>query len=294
MQVLLAGGSGLIGTALTASLQGHGHAVRRLVRRAPRTGEVEWHPDRHAVPPSALDGVDAVVCLSGSPIPARRLVDADRRRMRSSRIDAVATLADAVAASEHHPALIASCAVGYYGDTGEATVDESAPAGSSFLAHLCRDWEAAAVPARKAGARVVSLRSGIVLSGDGGFVVRLRPLVRLGVAARIGSGRQFLPWIALDDEVSAIGFLLDSGLDGPVNLTSPHPVRNAEFVATMARLLHRPAVLAVPGFALRIALGELADEALGGQRALPARLSAAGFQFAYPRLDEALRVALDR
>lgn len=292
MRVLLAGASGLIGSALVASLRRDGHDARCLVRRAPRAGEFEWHPDRHVVPMAALDGVDAIVCLSGAPIPLRRLVDADRRRLRSSRIDAVRTLAEAGASNKQPPALVTACAVGYYGDTGDTVVDESAPPGTGFVAQMCRDWEAAAAPARDAGARVVSLRSGIVLSGEGGFVARVRPIVWLGVAGRVGSGRQFVPWISLDDEIAAIRFLLDSGLAGPVNLTAPNPVRNAEFVATMARLLHRPAMLAAPAFAVRLALGELGAEALGGQRAAPARLSDAGFAFRHSALDDALRVAL--
>ena len=293
MRVLLAGASGLIGSALSASLRGNGHEVRPLVRRVPRDpGEIEWHPERHELPVDALDGVDAVVCLSGAPLQPRPPTAAYKRQLRSSRVDTVGTLARAVAATESRPALIASSAVGYYGDKGEADVDESAPPGSDFFAQICRQWEAAADPAREAGARVVSLRSGIVLAGEGGLLKTLRPIVWLGLAGRQGSGRQFQPWIAITDEVAAIRFLLDSDVSGPVNLTAPNPARNAELMSAVAKAMHRPALLAVPDFVLRPVLGELAPGLLGGQRALPVRLTEAGFGFRYPELEPALRAAL--
>ena len=295
MTILLAGGSGLIGTELTRSLIADGHVVRRLVRRPTRRAdEIEWHPERHDVPPSALAGVGAVVCLSGVGVGDHRWTRSYKRAIRSSRLDPVTTLARTIADAdrEHRPSLVCASAIGYYGDTGDRVVDESAPSGTGFLAELCSDWEAAAEPARQAGARVVHLRTGVVLSPHGGLLARLRPIVRMGVGGRLGTGRQFVAWISLADTVAAIAYLIDSDLDGPVNLTAPNPVRNSELVADLARLLKRPAVIPVPKFALRLVVGGLAGEALGGQRALPARLSAGQFEFRYPTLHEALRAAL--
>jgi uncharacterized protein (TIGR01777 family) len=184
--------------------------------------------------------------------------------------------------------------VGCYGDTGDRIVDESAPYGDTFLAGVCRQWEAAAAPATDAGIRTVRLRTGPVLASSGDLMKRLKPVVWLGVGGRLGSGRQYIPWISLDDHVRATTFLLTAPLAGPVNLTGPEPARNADLVATMARLMHRPAVLPVPAFALRAVLGGLSDEILLGQRAIPKRLREAGFTFAQPTLESALRVALER
>jgi hypothetical protein len=293
VRVLLAGASGLIGSALTASLRGDRHEVRPLVRRPPSgPGEIEWHPERHELPVDALDGVDAVVCLSGAPLQPRPPTAGYKRQLLSSRVDTVGTLADAIAASAQRPPLIAASAVGYYGDKGEADVDESSPPGTDFFAQICRQWEAAAEPARVAGARVVSLRSGILLAREGGLLKTLRPIVWLGLAGRQGSGRQFQPWIAITDEVAAIRFVLDSDLSGPVNLTAPNPARNAELMSAIARAMHRPALLPVPEFVLRPVLRELAPGLLGGQRALPVRLTEAGFRFRYPQLEAALQATL--
>jgi uncharacterized protein len=291
VRVLLGGSSGLIGTALAASLRRDGHDVKRLVRHpAAAPDETQWHPDRRMAPP--LGDIDAVVCLNGAPIPIRRPTDALKQRLRASRVDAVATLAEAVATSDHRPPLVAASAVGYYGDTGEAIVDESAPPGTGFLAGLCQDWEAATRTAIEAGARVVALRSGVVLAREGGFVARLRPFVWLGIVGRQGSGRQYVSWVSLADEVRAIRYLLDGDVSGPVNVAGPNPSRNAELVATFARLMRRPAVVPAPSLALRLLLGEFAADVLGGQRAVPARLTAAGFQFRDTDLERTLRPIL--
>lgn len=293
MRVLIAGASGLIGTALTTSLRGDSHEVRRLVRRrAAAADEVEWHPDARQLPATALDGVDAVVCLSGVPLQPRPPTQAYKDRLHSSRIGPVGTLADAIAASDHRPAFVAASAVGYYGDKGDAPVDESAAPGTDYFAQLCVQWEAAADPARAAGARVVSLRTGIVLARDGGLVKTLRPVVRLGLAGAQGSGRQFLSWVALPDEVAAIRFLLDSDVSGPVNVVAPSPARNGELVAAIAHAMHRPAFLRVPGFALRPVLRDFADALLGGANVQPGVLTQVGFEFRYPDLDAALRAVL--
>lgn len=293
MRVLLAGGSGLIGTALAASLGRDGHEVRHLVRRpTAAVDQLEWHPAAHDLPATALTGVDAVVCLSGVPLQPRPPTRAYKDRVYTSRIGSVGTLADAIAASDHRPTLIAASAVGYYGDKGEAEVDESAPPGTDYFAQLCVKWEAAADPAREAGARVVSLRTGIVLARNGGLIKTLRPLAMLGLAGRQGSGRQFLSWVTLSDEVAAIRFLLDSDVSGPVNVTAPNPARNGELIAAIARAMHRPAFMRVPAFALRLVLREFADGLLGGARVLPGALTKAGFEFRYPELEPALRAVL--
>ena len=299
MRIVVTGSSGLIGSRLVAALTGEGHDVLRLVRRTPRTtDEHRWAPEHRQIDPALLDDVDAIVNLAGAGIGSRRWTDRYKEKILTSRVDATATiseaLARAVAAAPGRPrVLLSASAVGFYGDTGDRPVDESAPPGTDFLALVCADWEAATAPAASAGVRVVTLRSGLVL-GPGGLLGRMAPLFRLGLGGRLGSGRQFWPWIALDDEVAAIRFLLTSEISGPVNLTGPAPATNGEFTQALARLVHRPAVFAVPKVALRLALGEFATVGvLAGQRAVPARLQAAGFGFGHPDLESALRTALD-
>jgi uncharacterized protein (TIGR01777 family) len=294
--VVLTGASGQIGRALASSLRADDVGMRRLVRRAPSgPDEVRWDPGDHFLEPDVFAGAEAVVCLSGAPVDAHRWTDAYKQTLIDSRIDAVGTIAHALAAAgdDAPGTLIVASAVGYYGDTGERVVTEDAPPGDGFLADVCVQWEAAATPARDAGIRVAHLRTGLVL-GDGGLLDRLKPVVQLGVAGRIGSGRQFMPWISLRDHVRAIRFLLDGDLAGPVNLTGPEPVRNAEFMTTLGRVLHRPTLLPTPAFALKVVLGELADDVLTGQRALPAALTSAGFEFEHTDLETGLRSALHR
>jgi uncharacterized protein (TIGR01777 family) len=295
MQVVLSGASGLIGTALQASLRADGHRVITLVRRVPAgPDEARWAPERHEVDHDVLAGADAVACLSGAGVGAHRWTDSYKEVLRRSRLDSVGTLATAMADLDGGPrVLLSASAVGYYGDTGDRVVDESGPRGAGFLAELCEEWEAATRPAEDAGIRVAHLRTGLVLSGDGGLLKRLKLVVSLGVAGRLGSGRQFMPWISLADEIAAIRFVLEHDVSGPVNLTGPDPVRNAELVATLARLLHRPAIVPTPGFALRIVLGEFAQDTLTGQRAVPAKLVAAGFTYEHADLESALKWALE-
>jgi hypothetical protein len=240
-----------------------------------------------------VSGCDAVVSLSGAPVAGGRWTPARKRVLRDSRIGPTSTLVTAIAAAAAPPAvLLSGSAIGWYGDTGDREVDETAPAGDSFLAGLVTDWEAAAAPAREAGTRVVLLRSGLVLAPKGGLLGPLAPLFRLGLGGRIGPGRQYLSWIALADHVRAARFLLEHDVDGPVNLTAPAPVTNAAFTAALGRAVHRPAVFAVPAPALRAALGEVSTELLGSVRARPARLLAAGFTFQYPSIDAALAAAV--
>jgi uncharacterized protein (TIGR01777 family) len=293
MRVVLAGASGLIGSALIRSLRADGHETKVLVRRQPtEANQDSWDPTQGLVDPDFLADADAVVCLSGAGVGARRWTGSYKRVIRSSRVDSVGTLARSLAEYGGPRVLICASAVGYYGDTGDALVDEDSPPGNSFLAGVCVDWEAAADPARDVGVRVAHLRTGLVLASSGGLLGRLVPLVKLGLGAKLGNGRQFMPWISLTDEVAAIRFLLEHDLAGPVNLTGPVPVRNSELTATLGRLLHRPTVLAVPSIAARIALGEFAGEVLGGQRAVPTRLQDAGFRFTHRSVDSALRADL--
>jgi uncharacterized protein (TIGR01777 family) len=293
MRVVLAGASGLIGSALRRSLRADGHEVKVLVRRPPSSAsEDSWDPERGLVDPDFLADGDAVVCLSGAGVGDQRWTDGYKQLIRSSRVDTVGTLARSLAEYGGPRVLICASAVGFYGNSGDAVVDESAPPGHSFLADVCVQWEAAAEPARDAGVRVAHLRTGLLLAQGGGLLGRLVPLFKLGLGGKLGDGRQFQPWISMTDEIRAIRFLLEHDVAGPVNLTGPAPVRNSEFTATLGRVLHRPAVFAVPAVAARIALGEFAGEVLGGQRALPARLKDAGFTFAHRDLETALRAEL--
>lgn len=295
MQVVLAGASGLIGTALREALRADGHEVRTLVRHATSAPDTDsWDPAAGRVDPDFLAGADAVVCLSGVSVGGRRWTEPYKRQILQSRVDTVGTLARSLAEHGGPRTLICASAVGYYGDTGDRLVEEDAPAGDSFLASVCVRWEAAADPARAAGVRVVHLRTGLVLADGSDLMKRLKPLVQLGVAGRLGSGRQYMSLISLHDEIRAIRFLLAHGLSGPVNLTGPAPVTNAEFTKAVGRALHRPTVLPAPAFGVRLVLGEFAGEVLGGQRAVPAALTAAGFEFDHPDLGSQLRWALGR
>jgi uncharacterized protein (TIGR01777 family) len=299
VRVAITAASGLIGTALAADLSADGAEVVRLVRRQARSdAEIGWDPQAAdgGLDPASLSGMDAVVHLSGAPIAGGRWTKARKAVLRSSRIASTTALASAMAAADPRPGvLLCASAIGYYGQTGDRAVDESAPPGSGFLAELVRDWEAAAEPARAAGIRVASFRSGVVLAPSGGMLGRLLPPFRLGLGARVGSGRQYLSWISLTDEVSAIRFLLASGdAAGPFNLTAPEPVTNTDFTSALGRALGRPAVLALPAGLLNAALGEVAGELLGSARVLPARLQQAGFRFAHPDIATALGGLLRR
>jgi uncharacterized protein (TIGR01777 family) len=291
--IAIAGSSGLIGSALVYALRATDRRVLRIVRRAPSTSdEVFWNPDTGEFDSGALAGVDAVVNLCGVNVGAKRWSGAFKQSLRDSRIDPTEVLSLAVAEAGV-PVLVNASAVGYYGDTGNRIADETAPAGHGFLTQLCQDWEAATKLAQQDGARVVLVRTGLVLGPSAGMLGRLRPLFSLGLGARLGNGRQYMPWISLEDEVRALLFAITHDeLSGPVNLTGPAPVTNAEFTAAMGRAVNRPTPLMVPGFALRTVLGEFADEGLlGGQRAIPAALERTGFVFHHNTIGEALAFA---
>jgi uncharacterized protein (TIGR01777 family) len=294
--IAIAGSSGLIGSALTAALRAADHEVLRIVRRTPANSEeLHWNPESGEFDPDALTDVDVVVNLCGVNIGQRRWSGAFKQSLRDSRLAPTEVLAAAVA-DAGVGTLINASAVGYYGDTRDRVVDETDAAGRGFLAQLCVDWEAATLPAQYEGVRVVLARTGVVLAPSGGALRMMRPVFSVGLGARLGSGRQYMSWISLEDEVRALLFAISHPtLSGPVNLTGPAPVTNAEFTTAFGRAVNRPTPMAVPGFAVRAALGEFADEGLlTGQRAIPTALEQAGFQFHHNTIGEALDYATAR
>lgn len=283
MRVLLAGGSGFVGRALRRQWACAGVPVVRLVRRTPRAAdEVEWAPGRGRIDRRGLDGCDVLVNLAGENIAAGRWTRARKARLRASRVDTTRLLAETVAAGPWRPRVwINASAVGYYGDGGETGLTEQSPRGCGFLASLCGEWEAATLPAAAVGVRVVRLRLGAVLAAGGGMLARLRPLYRLGLGGPIGDGLGWLSWIALEDLCRVVDFAATTPrLDGAVNAVSPEPVRNRDFARALGRACGRPAVLPVPGWAVRLLLGGLGRELLlASQRVRPAVLQSRGFRF---------------
>ncbi|MFG3712170.1 TIGR01777 family oxidoreductase [Micromonospora sp. NPDC047730] len=297
MRILMAGASGFLGTRLVDRLTADGHQVTRLVRRPPRApDERQWDPAAAQLDPATVAEADAVVNLAGAGVGDRRWNDGYRQVIRSSRVDATTTLAITIAGlpdGDRPRVLLNSSAVGWYGNTGDRTVEEDAPAGEGFLADVCRVWEAATRPAEDAGVRVVRLRTGLPLHRDGGLLKPQLLPFRLGIAGRLGSGRQWLPWISLVDWLDAVVFLLArDDVAGPVNVVGPAPVTNADFTRELARQLRRPAIIPIPALALKVALGGFAHEALTSTRVLPGVLTEAGFTFRHPDLAAALNAAL--
>lgn len=293
LRVAVSGAGGLIGGAFCDFLQTGGHQVQCLVRREPLSpAEIRWDPDTGEVDAARLDGVDAVVHLAGASIAAEKWSKRRKALLRSSRVEATEGLCRALAQLSRPPGvLLAASATGYYGDRGVEVLDEDAAPGKGFLAEIAADWEKATEPARGAGIRVARLRTGIVLAAAGGALGRLLPLVRLGLAGPLGSGRQYWSWIAMEDVVGSMHFLLQHpGAKGPFNLTAPEPLTNAEFTRTLGRVLRRPAFLPAPAEAIRTVMGEMADEMLlSGQRAVPRRLVELGYRFQCPTLEQAVR-----
>jgi uncharacterized protein (TIGR01777 family) len=292
-QVLLSGASGMLGTALRETLAARNFSVLQLLRSVPvAPNQIQWSPTSTPAVPDreSLEGLTAAIHLSGANVAAHRWTAGYKREIARSRIESTRALASTLAGLRRPPQmLLVASATGIYGNRGDELIDETSPLGSGFLASVCQEWESAAQPAVEAGIRVLHLRFGVIL-GPGGALARLLPLFRFGLGGRLGSGRQFMSWISLTDALEAILFLLKSTtLAGPFNITAPNPITNAQFTSALARRLHRPAFLAVPAFALRLALGEMADEMLlMGARAYPAKLVAAGYQFTHPTLGHAL------
>jgi len=301
MKIIVTGSTGLIGSALVASLSARGDEVTRLVRKASdgtgadATREVRWNPERGELDAASLEGHDAAVHLAGDPIAEGRWTDEKKRRIRESRTKGTMLLAATLARLAAPPrVLLSASAVGYYGDRNAEVLTEESATGGDFLADVCRDWESATEAARAARIRVVKLRLGVVLSGAGGALLKMLTPFKMGVGGKIGSGDQYMSWIALEDVIGAIQHLLvHEEVEGAVNVVAPHAVTNAEFTKTLGRVLGRPTLFAVPAFAARLAFGELADAALlVSQRVEPARLLATNYQFRYPELEGALRHAL--
>ena len=296
MKILVSGSSGLVGKALVNSLRGEGQEVFSLVRHAPSfDAEVEWYPERGSLALARLEGMDAVVHLAGESIAEGRWNTEKKQRIRDSRVKGTKVLSDALGNLKRPPrTLISASAIGYYGDRGDLILTEGTAPGNDFLAGVCTQWEQACESASAKGIRVVNARFGVILSADGGALAKMLTPFRMGVGGRVGSGRQWMSWIALDDVVGGIKFVLaNDSLQGPVNFVAPAPVTNAEFTKVLGKVLARPTLFPIPAFGVRLAFGEMADALLlSGQRVSSARLKDAGYQFEYSELEPAIRHVL--
>jgi len=297
MKILISGSSGLMGKALSRVLREEGHTVARLVRpgRTPARGDVSWNPMAATFDAAAMEGTDAVVHLSGATIADRRWTPSRKAVLRSSRIDTTRVLVDALGNLRTKPSVfVCASATGYYGNRGDEILTESSGPGTDFLSLLARDWEAEAVRAERNGIRTAILRFGLILSTDGGALPRMLLPFRFGLGGRFGAGTQWMPWIALEDTIAIIrSAIADVQFSGPWNVVAPNPVRNSEFTRILADVLDRPAIFPVPTFALRLALGEMAEALLlASQRAVPARLLAMNYPFRFENLETALQAAI--
>lgn len=292
MKIAIAGASGLVGSALIPSLAHDGATITRLVRGVPKSGEIEWHPNQDQLNVPALEGFDVIINLAGENIAGGRWTDEQKRKIRDSRVSGTHLLSEAIAKMSVKPsAFICASATGIYGDRDDEILDEQSESGGGFLAGVCREWEKACEPAIKAEVRVVNLRLGPVIAREGGMLAKLLTPFKMGMGGKVGSGKQYISWVGLDDVVNAIKVAInDQSIRGPLNIVSPNPVTNEEFTRTLGQVLNRPTALAVPAFAARLAFGEMADEMLlASQKVLPKKLSAIGFQFQYPELEAAFR-----
>jgi uncharacterized protein len=303
VRVLVSGSTGFVGTSLVQALERDGHTVARLMRpESSRPGAhgqqgqiVRWDPVSGQFDAPAAEGADALVHVAGASIAGGRWNAARKSLLRTSRLDATRQLIGALSRLQRPPrVIVAASAIGYYGDRGDETLTESSPPGDDFLAALCREWEAEAARGAEFGARIVMLRFGIILARHGGALPRMLLPFKLGVGGRLGSGRQWMSWLTLDEAIGIVRFALaSSALSGPVNTVTPHPVQNADFTRILARALHRPALFPAPAFALRVALGEMADALLlVSQRVVPTKLREAGYRFGHPELATALEEVL--
>jgi len=289
MRVLMSGASGLLGVAVSQALEAQGSQVIRLVRKEAQADEISWQPGK-TLDPALVSGFDAVIHLAGESV-VGLLSAAKKQRIRDSRVLGTRTLADAVANAALKPRVfLAASAIGYYGNRGDELLTETSPPGTGFLAETCREWEAAAAPVEKAGVRTLHMRIGVVLSKQGGALNKMLLPFRLGLGGRLGSGQQWMSWIHINDIVGAMLHLLSNEkISGPVNMTAPNPVRNTEFTSALGKTLARPTIFPVPEFALKLAMGEMAEEVLlGSQRVEPQRLEASGYNFKFRELRLAL------
>jgi uncharacterized protein len=299
MKIVISGSHGLVGTALGELLTRDGHEVIRLVRHARAIGapEVEWHPEKGIIDKEQLEGVEAVVHLAGENIAEGRWTPEKKQAIRDSRVKGTVLLSETLATLRNPPAVFLSAsAIGYYGNRGDELLTETSAPGNDFLAHVCEEWEKATKPAADKGIRTVHTRFGIILAKEGGALAKMLTPFRMGIGGRIGDGKQWMSWIALDDVCGAIRFLInDRFVSGPVNFVAPHPVTNAEFTKTLGRVLSRPTFFPIPAFGVRLAFGEMADALLlTSQRVEPEVLKARGFGFQFPRLELALKHILHR
>ena len=292
MKVLIAGASGLVGSALIPVLEAEGEEVTRLVRTSAGAGEIEWHPNNDQIDATKLEGFDAIINFAGENIAGGRWTDEQKRKIHDSRVYGTHLLSEAIARLKQPPKVfLCASATGIYGDRGDEILDEQSDSGGGFLAGVCREWEQATEPAVTFGVRTVNLRFGPILAREGGMLAKLLTPFKMGMGGKVGSGKQFISWVAIDDSVGAIKLALkDESIRGPLNIVSPHPVTNEEFTKTLGHVLSRPTALAMPAFAVRLAFGEMADEMLlTSQRVIPKRLNDAGYDFEYPQLEGALR-----
>ena len=293
MKITVTGASGLIGSKLVDRLRARGDEVTTLSRNPSSPGAARWQPEQEPAPKAALDGADAVVHLAGENV-AQRWSDDAKRRIRDSRELGTRNLVAGIEAADPRPrVLVSSSAVGYYGPHGDEVLDERTPAGAGFLADVCVAWEREAQRAAELGLRVATIRTGVVLDKTGGALAKMLPFFKLGVGGPVAGGHQYMPWIHVDDVVGLyLAAVDDDAYDGPVNATAPSPVTNATFSKALGRALHRPAFAPVPGLAVHVLYGEMAEIVTKGQRVLPRKAQEQGYAFAHPDLDEALRAAL--
>ena len=290
MKILVTGASGLVGTALIPALKAKGHEVLRLVRSAPNkaAGEAGWNPEQGTIDAESLEGIDAAVHLAGENVAEGRWTDEKKKRIRESRAKGTRLLSETLAQLKQKPhTLVSASATGFYGDRGDEVLTEQSASGGDFLSEVCREWELATQAAAAAGIRVANLRFGVILTAKGGALKKMLTPFKLGVGGKLGSGEQYMSWVALEDAVGAILFALETeSLRGPINVVSPQPVTNLEFTKTLGRALSRPTIFAVPKFAARLAFGEVADALLlSSARVEPLRLKEAGYKFQYPTLE---------
>ena len=295
MKIAIAGGSGLVGSALIPALEDDGHEVTRLVRDSPKAGEIEWHPNQDQIEPGKLDGFEVIINLAGESIAEGRWTDEKKKKIHDSRVNGTHLLSEAMAQLAQKPRVfLCASATGIYGDRGDEVLDEQSESGGGFLAGVCREWEKATEPAANAGVRVVNLRFGPILAREGGMMEKMLTPFKMGLGGKVGFGKQYISWVAIDDVVAAIKLAMkDDSIRGPLNIVSPNPVTNERFTRALGEALSRPTIMAMPAFAARFAFGEMADEMLlVSQRVVPKRLNVAGYKFQFAELEATLRHVL--